>query len=133
MQISTFLMFERRAEEALNFYTAIFPASRIVSCQRYGAGEAGQEGTVQHAVFELNGQQFMCIDSPVPHGFTFTPAMSLFVTCQTEAEVDALFAALSAGGQVMMPLQAYPFSRKFAWLQDKFGVSWQLSLPLPAG
>jgi predicted 3-demethylubiquinone-9 3-methyltransferase (glyoxalase superfamily) len=71
----------------------------------------------------------MCIDSPVKHNFTFTPAMSLFVDCADEAELDTLFAKLSEGGQVLMPLDNYGFSRKFGWLADKFGVSWQLNLP----
>jgi predicted 3-demethylubiquinone-9 3-methyltransferase (glyoxalase superfamily) len=70
----------------------------------------------------------MAIDSPVKHDFTFTPAMSLFVDCADEAEIDALFAKLSEGGKVLMPLAAYPFSRKFGWLSDRFGVSWQLNL-----
>lgn len=129
MQISTFLMFEGRAEEALTFYTSLFPASRIVSMKRYGAGEMGKEGTVQHAAFELNGQPFMAIDSPAPHGFTFTPSLSQFVVCDSAEEVDRLFAALAQDGQVMMPLDKYPFSQRFAWVQDRFGVSWQLSLP----
>lgn len=68
------------------------------------------------AAFTLNGQQFMCIDSSVKHGFTFTPATSIFVTCESEPELDALFAKLSDGGQVLMPLGEYPFNRKFAWL-----------------
>jgi predicted 3-demethylubiquinone-9 3-methyltransferase (glyoxalase superfamily) len=81
-----------------------------------------------HARFTLNGREFRCIDSPVKHDFTFTPAISLFVDCATASEVDALFAKLSAGGRVLMPLDAYPFSRRFAWVNDRFGVSWQLSL-----
>ncbi|MNG41952.1 3-demethylubiquinone-9 3-methyltransferase [compost metagenome] len=62
------------------------------------------------------------------HAFTFTPSMSLYVTCETEAEIDRLFGSLSEGGSVMMPLAAYPFSEKFGWLSDRFGVSWQLTL-----
>lgn len=71
----------------------------------------------------------MCIDSSVKHAFTFTPAMSLFVTCDSETEIDEVFAKLSKGGNVFMPLQAYPFAEKFAWCSDRFGVSWQLMLP----
>jgi len=70
----------------------------------------------------------MCVDSPVKHGFTFTPAISLFVDCGSEAEIDHLFAKLVDGGQVFMPLNADPFSPKFGWLSDRFGVSWQLNL-----
>jgi predicted 3-demethylubiquinone-9 3-methyltransferase (glyoxalase superfamily) len=83
---------------------------------------------VMHATFSLYGQEFMCIDSNVKHEFTFTPAVSLFVSCGTEEEIDALFGELSRGGQVLMPLDRYPFSGKFAWISDRFGVSWQLSL-----
>ena len=128
-QITTFLMFFGQAEEAIHLYTSLFANSTIVNISRFGAGEEGPEGKVRHATFSLNGQQFMCIDSnAADHGFTFTPAISLYVTCATEAEIDRLYAGLSAGGGVMMPLDTYPFSPKFAWIADKFGVSWQLSL-----
>lgn len=70
----------------------------------------------------------MCIDSSVKHEFTFTPAISLYVKCDTEDEIDRLFEKLTQDGAVLMPLQAYPFSQKFCWVVDKFGVSWQLSL-----
>lgn len=125
--ITTFLMFEGRAEEAMNFYTSLFPASSIVSISRYGAEDAAMAGKVIHAVFSLNGQNYRCIDSSAHHAFTFTPAMSLFIDCTNEQEIDSLFAALSEGGSVLMPLSAYPFSKKYAWINDKFGVSWQLS------
>ena len=127
-QITTFLMFEGQAEAAMNFYISLFPGSKVLSLARYGAGEPGTQGTVKHATFSLGGQEFMCIDSNVEHGFTFTAAMSLYVNCQSEEQVDRLFAALSEGGQVFMPLDRYPFSDKFGWVADRFGVSWQLSL-----
>jgi len=127
-KITTFLMFEGKAEEAMSFYMSLFPDSEIKSISRYEDDDSGPAGTVRHATFSLNGQLFMCIDSPVNHGFTFTPAMSLYVTCETESEIDTLAAKLSEGGQVLMPLAAYPFSRKFTWLNDRYGVSWQLTL-----
>ena len=127
--VTPFLMFEGNAEEALNFYVSLLPDSRVVSITRYGPGEAGREGTVRQAVFSLAGQRIMCIDSPIKHNFTFTPATSMFVDCATENQLDELFAKLSDGGQVMMPLGQYDFSRKFAWIADRFGVSWQLNLP----
>ena len=127
-KISTFLMFEGKAEEAMNFYVSLFKDSSITHLQRYGPGQAGAEGSVMQAAFSLNGQRFMCIDSSVKHGFTFTPAMSIFVDCDSEAELDTLFAKLSEGGQVLMPLGQYPFSPKFGWLADRYGVSWQLNL-----
>lgn len=126
--ITTLLMFSGKAEEAMKFYVALFEDSEIVHVTRYGPNEAGREGTVQHAVFSLNGQNLMCIDSPVKHNFTFTPAMSLYVSCADDAKITRYFQALSDGGQVFMPLDKYPFSKKFAWVQDKFGVSWQLNV-----
>jgi predicted 3-demethylubiquinone-9 3-methyltransferase (glyoxalase superfamily) len=121
-------MFEGQAEGAMNFYTTLFDDSEILSITRYGPNEAGAEGSVMHATFALNGQEFMCIDSSIKHEFTFTPAMSLYVNCETEAELDRLFEALSYDGQVLMPLDRYPFSDKYAWVSDKYGVSWQLNL-----
>jgi predicted 3-demethylubiquinone-9 3-methyltransferase (glyoxalase superfamily) len=127
-EITTFLMFSGQAEEAMNFYVALFEKSEIVRMMRYGPNEMGQEGSVFHAVFSLNGQAFMCIDSPVKHDFTFTPAISLYVTCPDEAMIAHYYEGLVKGGQILMPLDTYPFSKKFAWIQDKFGVSWQLTL-----
>ncbi len=130
-KITPYLWFDDQAEEAINFYTSLFNDSRIVAINRYPEGFeegplAGMAGKVIHAVFELAGYQFMAIDGgPL---FKFTPAISFFVNCETEAEIDGLWAALSEGGEVAMPLQAYPFSPKFGWLQDKYGLSWQLNL-----
>ncbi len=128
-QISTFLMFTGQAEAAIALYMSVFANSQILSLTRYGPGEDGAEGTVKLATFSLNGQEFMAIDSNPVHAFTFTPSISLFVKCADETEIDRVYAALSDGGGVMMPLGAYPFARKFAWIADRFGVSWQLSLP----
>jgi predicted 3-demethylubiquinone-9 3-methyltransferase (glyoxalase superfamily) len=128
-KIKTFLMFEGRCEEAMRFYVSLFADAAVTDIRRYGAEGPGAEGSVMQATFTIDGQIFMCIDSPVKHGFTFTPAMSLLVDCDGEEEIDRLFAALSDGGQILMPLGTYPFSPRFGWLSDKFGVSWQLSLP----
>jgi predicted 3-demethylubiquinone-9 3-methyltransferase (glyoxalase superfamily) len=127
-KITTFLMFDGQSEAAMNFYVSLFDPAKIVSIKRYGENEGGEEGTEMHAVFSLQGQEFMCIDSPVQHGFTFTPATSLYVACENEREIGQLFEKLSSGGQIMMPLGEYPFSQKFGWVQDRFGVSWQLNL-----
>jgi predicted 3-demethylubiquinone-9 3-methyltransferase (glyoxalase superfamily) len=126
--VTTFLMFEGKAEEAMTFYVSLFPNSSITSRELYGPEGPGIEGSVKRASFSLNGRPLMCIDSPVKHNFTFTPAVSLFVDCEAESEVDALFARLSEGGAVLMPLGPYPFARKFGWVADKYGVSWQLYL-----
>lgn len=127
-KIKTFLMFDGKAEEAMNYYLSVFDQAELLSINRYGANEAGAEGTVAHAAFSLYGQVFMCIDSNVKHDFTFTPSISLYVTCTTEDEINQLFEKLSQGGNVLMPLAAYPFSKKFGWVADKYGVSWQLNL-----
>jgi predicted 3-demethylubiquinone-9 3-methyltransferase (glyoxalase superfamily) len=129
MHITTFLMFAGQAEEAMNLYAQTFPPSAIVSIERYGPGEDGREGTVKRGLIELACARLMCFDSPPVHAFTFTPSMSLFVDCDTRAQLDEAFARLSAGGQVLMPPADYGFSRWFTWVQDKFGVSWQLNLP----
>ncbi|WP_400164253.1 VOC family protein [Brevibacillus sp. TJ4] len=127
-QVFPFLMFEGVAEEAMTFYTSLFPRSEIVSITRYGADEPDREGTVMQAVFSIKGQMIMCIDSHIKHNFTFTPAFSLFVICDSAEEVDRAFEQLSQGGFTLMPLGEYPFSPRFTWVQDRYGVSWQLSL-----
>jgi predicted 3-demethylubiquinone-9 3-methyltransferase (glyoxalase superfamily) len=128
-KIATLLMFEGQAEEAMNAYVALFEGSKVESLQRYGPGEAGTEGSVMHATFTLAGREFQCIDSNTKQPFTFTPATSITVRCASEEEIERLFAKLSTGGQVFMPLDAYPFAHKFAWVSDAYGVSWQLTLP----
>lgn len=127
-RITPFLMFEGQAEEAIEFYVSLFPDSEIVRIERYGADGPGEEGTVYQAVFTLDGKEFMAIDSPGEHPFTFTPSLSLMVQLDSREEVAELFEKLSEDGQVMMPLSSYPFSEKYAWLNDRFGVSWQLML-----
>lgn len=126
--VTTQLMFEGRAEEAMTLYVSLFRDSKITKLERYAAGEPGPLGTVKRAEFTIGGREFACIDSPIKHAFTFTPSMSIFVECSDEAEQDAAFAQLSAEGAVLMPMGNYGFSRRFAWTADRFGVSWQLNL-----
>jgi predicted 3-demethylubiquinone-9 3-methyltransferase (glyoxalase superfamily) len=121
-------MFTGVAEEAMTLYVSLFGDSAITHIERYGPGEMGPEGTVKLARFTLAGREFLCIDSPPVHAFTFTPSMSLFVECESEAELDSVFGHLSECGAVLMPLGNYGFSTKFGWLTDRFGVSWQLNL-----
>jgi predicted 3-demethylubiquinone-9 3-methyltransferase (glyoxalase superfamily) len=127
-KITTFLMFFGEAEEAMNFYTSVFDQSEIISITRYGANEDGKEGTVLHATFSIKGQVFICIDSSIKHEFTFTPAISLYVTFETENEINGVFEKLSEDGKVLMPLAVYPFSEKYGWVEDRYGISWQLNL-----
>ncbi len=112
----------------MNLYLSVFENSEIVSISRYGNGEEGPAGKVRHAVFSSNDQPFMCIDSAVKHDFSFTPATSLSVSCDTGVEVDRIYDVLSENGEVFMPLDAYPFSKNYAWFSDRFGVSWQVAL-----
>jgi predicted 3-demethylubiquinone-9 3-methyltransferase (glyoxalase superfamily) len=113
-KITPFLWFDDQAEEAVGFYVSIFKNSRISSITRYGEEGPGPQGTVMTAAFEIDGQEFMALNGgPV---FTFTPAISFFVSCETQEEVDHYWEKLLDGGQ---PEQC-------GWLRDRFGVSWQI-------
>lgn len=127
-KIKPCLMFPGRAEEALNFYTDVFDDAEILDLTRYGEGEAEREGLVKLATLAIGELQFIAIDSTAGHEFGFTPSISFQVACASNDEINRMFRQLSDGGAVMMPLQAYPFSPKFAWVADRFGVSWQLNL-----
>jgi predicted 3-demethylubiquinone-9 3-methyltransferase (glyoxalase superfamily) len=129
VKIRPFLMFEGNAEEAMNLYVSLFPGGEILDLHRYGPGGPGVPGSIMKASFSIGGQTILCTDSFVKHNFTFTPASSLFVDCESEEEVERLSAALAEGGATLMPLGEYGFSRRFAWVNDRFGVSWQLNLP----
>ncbi|HKJ93362.1 MAG TPA: VOC family protein [Longimicrobiales bacterium] len=126
--ITPMLMFQGGiAEEALAFYVSIFPDAEILAIDHYGPGEPG-EGLVRTARFRVQDQVLLVIDSVIDHEFDFTPSFSLFVECGSETEMDTLFGELSRDGVVMMPPDDYGFSRRFAWVADRFGVSWQLNL-----
>jgi predicted 3-demethylubiquinone-9 3-methyltransferase (glyoxalase superfamily) len=113
-KITPFLWFNDQAEEAMNFYTAIFKNSKIGGVSRYGEGGPGQPGSVMSATFELDGQEFMALNGgPL---FTFTEAISFFVNCETQAEVDELWEKLTEGGE----------ESQCGWLKDKYGLSWQI-------
>lgn len=128
-QIASFLTFQKNdAEEAMNFYIGLFDNSEIVELNRWGKDGAGKEGTIMHATFRLNGKLFMCSDSPPIHEWDFTPAVSNYVECVDESQLERLFTKLSENGTVLMPLDNYGFSQKFGFLEDRFGVSWQLNL-----
>ena len=124
-----FLMFEGRAGEAIDFYLRTLPDAKLVEMRAYSPGGPGPEGSVMKAVLSFAGQTIRCTDSIVKHGFSFTPAISFFLDCESAEQIDQLFARLSEGGSVLMPLGAYGFSKRFGWLNDRFGVSWQLNLP----
>lgn len=126
--ITPFLWFNNQAEEAANFYASTFTNSKIKKIIRYGAEGAEitglQKGSVMSVDFEIDGVEFAAINGgPV---FEITPVISFFVNCDTPQEIDTLWKKLSEGGTVIMKLDKYPFNEKYGWIQDKFGVSWQL-------
>jgi predicted 3-demethylubiquinone-9 3-methyltransferase (glyoxalase superfamily) len=130
-KITPSLWFDKTAEEAMNFYTSIFSNSKIISIERY-PGKApeefmeGMEGRVLTGIFEIEGHRFMALDGgPL---FTFNPSVSFFVNFKTKEEVNKLWGTLSKGGEILMPLDEYPFSERYGWIQDKYGLSWQLIL-----
>ena len=113
-KITPFLWFDGKAEEAANFYVSVFKNSKIVNMMRYGDAGPGPNGTVMSAIFELDGQTFMALNGgPM---FTFSPAISFFVNCETQEEVDNLWEKLSQDGE----------KQRCGWLKDKYGVSWQI-------
>jgi|SRR4051812_554305 predicted 3-demethylubiquinone-9 3-methyltransferase (glyoxalase superfamily) len=113
-QITPFLWFDGKAEEAMNFYMSIFRNAKVVDVMRYGETGPGPAGSVMTATFELDGQRFIALNGG-PY-FSFTPAISMFVTCETQQEVDELWDKLSAGGE----------AQRCGWLKDKYGLSWQI-------
>ena len=124
-----FLMFQGGvARAAIDLYTSLFDDGEVVSLEEYGAGGPGPEGTVYRAHLRLAGQDFFATDSFITHDFAFTPSLSVWIETESAAELDALFAGLSEDGQVLMPLDDYGFSSRFGWVNDRFGVSWQLTL-----
>jgi len=129
-QINTFLTFQdNNAENAMNFYVEIFENSKVVSLTRWPKGAPGEEGKIMFATFELNGSTFRCSDSPPIHDWDFSPAISNYIDCENESELNRLYSKLSENGTVTMPLNNYGFSQKFGWVIDQFGISWQLNLP----
>jgi len=113
-KITPFLWFDDQAEQAMNFYISIFKNSKVVSVHRYSEVGPGPKGTVMTATFRLEGQEFIALNGG-PH-FTFSPAISLFVDCETQHEVDELWEKLSDGGE----------TQRCGWLKDKYGLSWQI-------
>ena len=127
--VTPFLMFEGQAQQAMDLYTRVLPDSEILNVERYGPDGPGPENTIIRATMSLRGQTVLVSDSYISHDFTFTPSVSLFVNCEDEAELERLVAELGEDGKTLMPLDNYGFSQRFAWVEDRFGVSWQLNLP----
>lgn len=125
-----------KAEEAINFYTSIFPNSEIKSITKYTEGEAGGSSKlIKYGIFSLNGTNYMVSESNYKHAWSFTPAVSIFISDSSDDLIQSLFEKLSSNeGQVMVPLENYEgegdygFGKKFGWCQDKYGISWQFLL-----
>lgn len=130
-KITPSLWFDTSAEDAMNFYTSLFPNSKIISIERYPEKAPaefmeGMEGRVLTGIFEVGGHRFMALDGgPL---FSFNPSISFMINCETRDEINQFWEVLSKDGETLMPLQEYPFSERYGWIQDKFGVSWQLIL-----
>ena len=129
-KITPFLWFDNQAEDAANFYVCIFKNSKIKTVAHHGpegAKASGKEnGSVMTVAFQIEGQEFVALNGGPQ--FEITSAISFFVNCETEQEIDMLWEKLSEGGTVLMDLNKYPFSEKFGWIKDKFGVTWQLMI-----
>ena len=115
-KIYPFLWFTDQAEDAANFYVSLFKNSKVTRVTRYGEAGPGPKGTVMTAEFELDGQRFVALNGG-PH-YSFTPAVSFVVNCDTQQEIDRLWDALSEGGD--------PAAQQCGWLKDRFGLSWQV-------
>jgi predicted 3-demethylubiquinone-9 3-methyltransferase (glyoxalase superfamily) len=125
-KINPFLWFDSEAEEASELYASAFEDSGVEQVSRYGDAGPGPKGKAMVVSFKLEGLAINALNGgPV---FRFNPAISFFVKCGTEGEVDALWSRLSDSGKVLMELGKYPFSEKFGWIEDKYGLSWQLHL-----
>jgi predicted 3-demethylubiquinone-9 3-methyltransferase (glyoxalase superfamily) len=113
-KITPFLWFDHQAEEAMNFYTSIFKNAKIKNVRRYGDAGPGPKGAVMTGTFEIEGQEFMALNGGSM--YAFSPAISLFVNCANQQEVDDLWGKLSEGGQ----------PQRCGWITDKFGITWQI-------
>jgi predicted 3-demethylubiquinone-9 3-methyltransferase (glyoxalase superfamily) len=122
-----FLMFQGRCEEAMTFYAATLPDTRIVALEHHGPGGAGEEGKVFMARLSVAGLEIMAFDSLPVHAFDFTPSFSIFLEVSDPEEVDRLAAALDGGSRALMPAGDYGFSRRYAWVADQFGITWQIN------
>jgi predicted 3-demethylubiquinone-9 3-methyltransferase (glyoxalase superfamily) len=126
--VTPFLMFQGKARDAMAFYVSLFPEAKVTDISYNGTGEPGSERLIKKATFSIGGQSIFCADSSVEHEFSFTPSFSFFVECGSEDQITQMFTKLSEGGTVFMALAQYGFSRRFGWISDKYGVSWQLNL-----
>lgn len=128
-RVKTHIMFQGDAQEAIDLYSSIFKDFTVGNVERYGEDEPVAAGAFKTADVSFAGHDLLVFDSPPMHDFSFTPSMSIYVDFDTVDELETAFAKLSEKGQVMMPLDDYGFSKRYGWVADRFGLSWQLNLP----
>jgi len=127
--VKTHIMFQGGAENAMSLYASVFPTFEVRSEERYQEGEAVAAGSLKLAHVSFSGHELMIFQSPPVHDFSFTPSISIFVDFDSQGELERAFSRLSEGGRVLMPLDDYGFSKRYGWVADRYGVSWQLNLP----
>jgi predicted 3-demethylubiquinone-9 3-methyltransferase (glyoxalase superfamily) len=143
-KIAIFLTFHGNAEEAMNFYISVFEDAEVGQVIRARAQDPGwTEGTLQYAIFKIAGQRVLCINTPPPgnkehniapwHEFKFNPAITIYVERDSKEDFDKLYEVLSEGGEIYLPAESYGFSPRFAWVNDRYGVSWRINLPANSG
>lgn len=125
--VTPFLTFQgKKAQEAIDFYVGLIPNSQVEEIQHYGDSNPEFADLIMFATVTIGGQRVRFSDSPIEHAFDFSPSISFLVECESEEEITSLASALEVDGNVLMPMDSYGFSEKFTWVEDRFGVSWQL-------
>ena len=126
--VTPFLMFQgKNAQEAIDFYVDVIPDSRVLDVQHYGDSNPEFADLIMFATVSIGGQDVRFSDSPIKHAFDFTPSFSFLIECESEEQLKTIASQLEESGKVLMPIDSYGFSKKFTWVEDRFGVSWQLA------
>lgn len=127
--LTPFLMFTGQASQAMDLYRRCFTEFAVLQCDEYPGDDPQLAGKIHYAVISIHGQQLAVIDSPVEHAFDFTPSLSLMVEFTEPESINKAYDLLTDGGEILMPLDRYDFASQYAWINDPFGVSWQLKMP----